>query len=197
MSLKTLILLAYKIEESQLLDAPGGIASERYDVVAKSPADAKPPDAKKEDTWVMLQTPLSERFKLAFHREDRQLTTYALVVSKNGLKLRESQEGPGEADDRVKFGAGLMTGVKGIDGEPGSSTFQPAGHRVVDRTGIGGKYNLKLNWTPSLNADLAGDAGAPSERARAIPEPDAALEDQLGLKLVPEKGPVQVLVVDR
>lgn len=195
-SLKTLILLAYNIEEFQLLNVPGGVASERYDVVAKPPVGAK-----KEQTWVMLQALLSDRFRLTLHREDRQLTIYALVVSKKGLKILESKEPSGEADDSVKFGTGHMRCIKVPTADLALALSSVAGHRVIDRTGVSGKYDVTLDWAPHVNANPPVGAGPQSGADQTIPVPDgpslfAALEDQLGLKLVPEKGPVEVLVVD-
>src|SRR5262245_8174614 len=76
-SLRTLIVLAYNIQDYQRSGAPGWIASERYDVIAKAPADAK-----KSDTWPMLRALLAERFDLAVHRETKQAAVYELVVAK-------------------------------------------------------------------------------------------------------------------
>lgn len=191
--LKTLIILAFNIQDFQLVDLPSGMASERYDVIAKAPADAK-----KQETWVMLQALLADRFKLQTHREERQMTTYALTVSKKGFKLQPSTNPPGEADGSVKFGPGHISCIKVPMADLALVLSGVAGHRVIDSTGITGKYDLTLDWAPRVNASLPG---SPSDSGQGIQEPEgpslfAAVEDQLGLKLVPEKGPVEVIVID-
>jgi len=149
----------------------------------------------------MLQSLLADRFRLTVHKEERQLTVYALVVSRKGFKLEESRQPPSEADDSVKFAPGRITCIKVPMSDLAMALTGPAGHKVIDRTGISGKYDVKLEWTPNLNASAPNGAEPPREGDRPAPQADgpglfAAIEDQLGLRLVPEKGTVEVFIVD-
>lgn len=180
-TLKLLITFAYNIQDFQLAGLADGIGAERFDVACKTPAGAK-----KEQTWVMLQALLADRFKLAAHREERQTTIYAMVVSKNGFKLKESTEAPGEADGSLKFGAGRVTCIKVPTADMALVLAGVTGRRVIDRTGVDGRYDVKLEWAPD------GERGTNAEG----PSLFTAVEEQLGLKLVAEKGPVEMLVID-
>jgi uncharacterized protein (TIGR03435 family) len=188
-----LITLAFNIQDFQLIDLPSGMAAEKYDFIAKAPVDAK-----KQQTWVMLQALLADRFKLQTHREERQMTTYALTVSKKGFKLQPSTNPPGEADGSVKFGTGHVSCIKVPMADLALVLSGVAGHLVNDRTGIAGKYDLTLDWAPRVDARPPGPSsdGGPGVREPEGPSLFNAVEDQLGLKLVPEKGPVEVIVID-
>jgi uncharacterized protein (TIGR03435 family) len=187
-SLKQLILMAYNIQDYQLSNLPRVVATDRYDVIAKPPAGTK-----KEQTWVMLQTLLADRFKLAVHREEKELTVYALVVARNGPKFQETKRPPSEADDSIKFAPGHMICIMVPMADLALGLSSQIGHQVIDRTGIRGSYDLKLDWMPETKANVPGDPAASQPDGPTL---FGALEDQLGLKLVPEKGPVEVVVVD-
>jgi uncharacterized protein (TIGR03435 family) len=189
-TLKMLIVLAYNIQDFQLLNLSPGLGREKYDVIARSPAGAK-----KQQTWEMLQALLAERFKLSVHREDRETTVYAMVVSKKGLKIEESRQPPSEADDSVKFGEGHIACIKVPMSDLALALSGVAKHRVIDRTGVSGKFDVTLDWSPGLGASPPREGEAPTPQADG-PGLFAALEDQLGLKLVPEKGQVEVVIVD-
>ena len=86
--MKNVLTNAYGVKGFQI-SGPGWLDSERYDIVAKLPRGAT-----KAEFMVMLQNLLAERFKLTLHREKKDLPMYALVVGKNGPKLKESVEDP-------------------------------------------------------------------------------------------------------
>ncbi len=134
----------------------------------------------------MLQSLLADRFKLRVHYESKVQPVYELVLAKSGFKLK-----PLPADQKpggMSGGPGMMI----IHGMPIAafahflSQTNLAGRIVVDKTGLSGNYEIDLKWTPD---DQQGtpDAG---------PTFFTALEEQLGLKLMPAKAPVDVLVVD-
>src|ERR1017187_586637 len=104
-SLKNVLMNAYGVKDFQI-SGPGWLDSERYDIVAKVPRGAT-----KEQSKVMMQNLLAERFKLALHREKKDLPMYALVVGKNGPKLTESVEDPAVA-------AAMREPTVGKDGFP-------------------------------------------------------------------------------
>jgi uncharacterized protein (TIGR03435 family) len=128
----------------------------------------------------MLQNLLADRFQLKLHRESKDAPIYALVVAKNGPKLKESAPG---AQGSIGMSQGNLSArgvpVAALADQLSGPVFQ-LGRPVIDRTGISGIYDFTLDW--------ASDDSAPSVFT--------ALQEQLGLKLEAQKGSVEVLVVD-
>jgi uncharacterized protein (TIGR03435 family) len=91
-SLKKVMLNAYGIpgDREYMIDGPGWLTTERFDIDATFPGDTPVPQVRQ-----MIQTLLAERFKLMLHRETRQLPTYSLVIAKNGLKIHPVEDGQG------------------------------------------------------------------------------------------------------
>jgi uncharacterized protein (TIGR03435 family) len=177
-SLRQIIGHAYNVQRVRVLNCPSWSDSEGFDVIAK----AENPDATQDQIRQMLRALLLERFKLAAHREKREMQMYALVVAKNGRKLRESA--PGERG--------------GLDDRPGRLVFQktPMSSLVAllanildtpveDMTGLKGLYDFTLP---------VGDAVAPGVKDPRELLPDAV--ENIGLKLESRKMPVEVVVVD-
>jgi len=186
-----LIRDAYNLAKlDQISGLPGWALDARFDVEAKM--DEATTVAFKqlshEQQWRqrqrMLQEMLAERFNLRVHHEAKIASVYALVVAKGGSKLKRSQASDGwwnwsgpqitlQAESMSIF-AMCLSKLPDVD------------RMVVDQTGLAGDYNLTVKWTPA------------DEQAR--PDADAhiftALEEQLGLKLVSAKGPVDVIVGD-
>jgi uncharacterized protein (TIGR03435 family) len=179
---------AYGVKTYQLT-GPEWIDTERYMIVAKA-ADAVP----QEKILLMLQALLAERFKLAIHREQKEMAVYALVVAKNGPKLKEAKdEGAsqvgGDGDEIVfeRASMGLLIGVLG------RSLDRP----VIDDTRLKGLYNFRLGWADdSRPRPNTAAAGAPEAIDSAAPSIFTALQERLGLKLESRKAPVDVLVID-
>jgi uncharacterized protein (TIGR03435 family) len=186
---------AFGVLPFQVTGSPAWLATERYDITARPPADAR-----SEDLPAMLQTLLTERFKLKTHRERRDQPIYALVSAESGTlgpKLTRSTLDCDrvEAEKRmtpecqamvgISRGGGLLT-VKGRSLDRLARTLAGVVGRVVlDQSGLTGKYDLELKWS-------AGDAAASSND----PEIFSALREQLGLQLKAARGPVEMLVID-
>jgi len=185
-NLRTLIVLAYNIQDYQLSGGPGWIESERYEVIAKVPADAR-----KSDTWPMLRALLAERFHLAVHRETKETAVYELGVAKNGLKISEARRPPAETDDWCRQGSGHLQCYAIPMPDLALTLSGILKRHVLDRTGIQGKFDLTLDWAQE-NRKKA-DAEATSDG----PSIFTALQEQLGLRLDAAKGPVEMVVVDR
>ncbi len=142
----------------------------------------------------MIRNVLADRFKFVFHREQRNLPIYALVAAKSGPKLLAvKDDGHSGSDSR----RGHMT----VHGP--MSTFAEALSRqidrpIVDKTGLTGCFKGELDWTPDDNqapaSSPSGSATAASENTG--PSIFTAVQEQLGLKLIPQKGAVEILVVD-
>jgi uncharacterized protein (TIGR03435 family) len=183
-TLRDLITSAYRVRYDQLEGGPAWIATEHYDLQAKVPGNR---EATMDEVRPMLQTLLAERFHLRIRHETREVAMFALVVAKGGPKFKESAD----AEQRMGRITGTNTGMqmtiaKGTMAELATRlSGNGAGRPVTDRTGLKGRYTFELRWT---NRD---------------PEPDSdirtlftALQEQLGLKLEPIKGPGEILVIE-
>jgi uncharacterized protein (TIGR03435 family) len=197
-SLRSLIQTAYSVMPNQM-EAPSWLDSARFDVVATVPQGAT-----REQTKLMLQNLLADRFQLKLHHSTKEIPAYMLVVAKNGPKLKESVDDPNPPsptglppDGGRAKGLGTMfrTGPGGeriirfaFDGWTIAKFAETLGLQVdrpvIDMTGLKGKYDVRLEFAP----DLAN--------SQSTPDLFTALTEQLGLKLEPRKGPVEMLIVD-
>ena len=169
---------------------PGWANSARFDVDAKADDETAaamqelPREQKWKQTQAMLQAALADRFKLRTHVESREGPIYELVAAKGGCKLKNAP-----ANEHSRGYSWSLDHIEVRTGPIGSLVFvlsDVLSRNVVDKTGLTGNYDIDLRWTPD---DQQGtpDAG---------PTLFTALEEQLGLKLVPAKGPVDTFVVD-
>jgi uncharacterized protein (TIGR03435 family) len=189
---------AYGIPQPRILGGPKWLDSQRFDIQAKMESavaqrlDALSRDQARAEMRAMFQQLLADRFKLAVHWETRELPVYALVVAKSGPILHESKNAPGESG--TSAGTGQFT-AKGLTlTEIAESLTQELsselGRVVIDRTGIQGRYDLALKWTPESGMNGSGS------QSDAGPSLFTALKEEVGLKLESAKGPVKVLVID-
>jgi len=198
---------AYGIKQDLISGLPVWADGEHFDVEAKmSPEDAEAFDklSREEKTAaskVLLLGVLEERFHLKAHVETRQLPVYDLVIAKGGLKMKAATKGD-TAWKVVKGpdGKALPRFQEGMLNDQGIETSSLAGqltnlvHRmVIDKTGLNGRFDFVLWFAPDRNTPSGADNGTPNNDAPSI---FAALEEQLGLKLQPDKGPVDTLVID-
>lgn len=216
-TLKFLITYAYDVRDFQVSGGPGWINSDRFDIMAKSEqgsSDSTPDDMLKmtdaqmktaaEKMRIKLQALLAERFQLTIHHETKEQPVYALVVGKNGTKLQESQSNAGAPRRLMRMGRGELNG-EGIAMEfIASSLSNQLGRPVIDRTGLTGHYDFKLQWTPDPGQSRGIFGGPPPPGVDAPPPPDpngpsifTAVQEQLGLRLESQKGPVDLIVIDR
>jgi len=182
----TLVLLmqrAYGVMGWNISGGPGWIRTDRYDVSAKAIVEGNLTEAQLRP---MLQALLAERFKLRLHQSSKEMSGYALVVAKNGPKVKASVDGQEHADTFRMNGTGLSG--QGIT-MPDFARYVAGklGLVAVDKTGLKGVYDFKVEWTAEADPD-------PRDALRFAVF--AALQDQLGLKLAPQKITVQMLVID-
>jgi uncharacterized protein (TIGR03435 family) len=182
MSLKNLITFAYNLKQYEIV-IPEWTSTERFDVHAKVPEGAT-----KDDLKLMVQSLLEERFKLTFHREQKEMAGYELAVAKNGPKLKEAaSQAPSDADATPKPPGPLKMGADGYPilpaGRGSSMAIMNGRARMVDRemtiealasqistqigkpvadaTGLKGKYDVVLSWvTESARTRPIGAGGA-------------------------------------
>jgi uncharacterized protein (TIGR03435 family) len=210
MTLKLLMTIAYRVQDFQISGGPNWIGSDRFDIVAKAEegSNSKIPE--------MLQALLEDRFKLTLHRETKEMPIYALTVAKGGLKLHESEgecpprpSGPPPPPVPGKMPSppcgGMFMGRNQTAGNHITmeqlviNLSRTLGRTVIDKTGLTAKYDIKLEWTPDQSQVQFGPGGPmppPSEPENSGPSIYTALQEQLGLKLESQKGPVEVLIID-
>jgi bla regulator protein BlaR1 len=204
-NVKFLIQQAYQVRDFQIAGGPGWLSSDRYDIVAKAEGDEQ---VNPEQMRTMMQGLLADRFKLAIHRETKELPVYTLVVGKNGPKLKETPDTEGvpgpdgvrRGGMQVRMGRGLING-QGMTMEMlATQLANQLGRTVIDKTGLKGGYEVKLEWTPEQGEGPAiqreGGADAPATTADSGPTIFTALQEQLGLRLESTKGPVTIIVID-
>jgi uncharacterized protein (TIGR03435 family) len=194
-SVIALINWAYEMPDTRIIGAPSWAGTTMFNIEAKSGPEVDqqmhnlPSDAGRKQKEQMVQALLADRFGLKVHFETRELPVYNLVVAKGGAKLGPLQD----------FGSHINTWNNRIEVEMADSIpyfaaelSKVAGRDVIDKTGITGRYDIKLRFTPDdgpvmLNGQPASDPPPPLF---------TALVEQLGLKLESAKGPVRVLVID-
>jgi uncharacterized protein (TIGR03435 family) len=219
-ALRNILMTAYDVQ-TFLITAPDWLATERYDIVAKVPAGAT-----KSQVNVMWQNLLKNRFGLVLHHESKELSADELTVAKSGSKLKETEDPniepltPVAGPPRVN-----KDGVQQLNGSGAIVTIFPgsyaatarmvarglpasdiasrlAGYRrhpVIDKTGLPGRYDFVLEFTPDLSG-VPLPAGFSTQDGNHASDPGSdiasAVEKQLGLKLTSTKAKLDVIVVD-
>jgi uncharacterized protein (TIGR03435 family) len=191
-SLRDLIMMAYGLDPRQIVGGPAWVTADEYDIDAVT-ADGLPAAGNWDE---MLQKLLADRFHLTFHHEQREMSVYALTVAKGGPKLKtaDADEGHGSGCDRL--------GICSFRAEPTEHFAYwlqlVMDKPVVDKTGIVGKFDFTLKWTPDESQFTSMGIRVPpaADNPNAAPGLFTALQEQLGLKLEAQKTQAQVLVID-
>ena len=192
-TLRDLIMMSYQLDPRQIIGGPAWIATDEYDVDAVAGDERQLND----HTAEMLQRLLADRFKLTFHREQREMSVYALTIAKGGPKLKV-------ADPNEAHGSGCAhLGVCSFRNDPLEHfarwlQFAVLDRPVQDKTGLAGSFDFSLSWTPdeSQFTVMGIHAPPPTDNPNAPPGLFTAIQEQLGLKLEPQKIPSEVLVID-
>jgi uncharacterized protein (TIGR03435 family) len=198
--LQILIIQAFQLRLYQLSGVPSWLMSERYDVAAE--AEGSPTE---KEMLPMMQRLLEERLRLKYHRETREMPVYALVVARPGkLKPLDGEctsPPPSKTGETPVPPCGLVLTAR--DRLVGKSVPLDrliehlslyTGRRVIDKTDLTGKFDIDLQWSmdqselQALPDSPQGDPPGPSIMT--------ALQEQLGLKLESQKGPVEMFIID-
>ncbi len=221
-TLKALIQEAYGVQPNQIIGGPEWLDTATYDInakVDKSEMEKISPKQRIAESQRLLQAVLADRTGLALHSETKVLPGYTLLVDESGSKLQLSkdQDEPKEQVDthpaeggmearRVMEGHQMMMKLRddrvvalsagGITSDEFASLLSHhLGIAVTNQTGLKGNYEFNLQWTdPNLEVKDF-DANA-TDAAKAPESLVNAIHDQLGLKLVPQQRPMQLLVID-
>ena len=208
-NLKSLIANAYNVKDNAIMGIPDWADSAHYDINAKVVPEpgAAPPALTNPQRRQMLQSLLADRFHLVVHRDTKDTPIYELDLAKGGSKLHESTPAaaPSTANAPdghpalrgfpmmlrgfpMMFGPGKVSG-QSISISTLTDLLTAQLHRpVVNKTGLTGKYDLNLQWTPDEVDAASPDVSGPSLFT--------AVQEQLGLKLTATHGPVTTLVLD-
>ncbi|HLK65411.1 MAG TPA: TIGR03435 family protein [Bryobacteraceae bacterium] len=207
-NLKRMIAVAYSLTDFQIFSNLSWLETQRYDMDAKASGPAALPDLR-----LMLRSLLEDRFKLKVHKETRDLPRYTLAPAKAGTLaggpgLTEAPNGDCAASGSpqaalpngtpcgvVNQGLGRINGNRGRISQLCDRLTTLLGVTVVDESGLKGIYDIAVTWTPDPSLErLPPGMEVPSDGPGL--SLFMALQQQLGLKLVGGKGPVEVLVVD-
>ena len=221
LSLKLLMQSAYTAQAFQIIGGPEWINSERYAIDAKAAGNSS-----RDQISLMLQSLLEERFQLKIHRETRELPVFDLVIARGGPKLPPPKEGgcedftdphPEPTGDRMappgsgpaalarcggldvilQVGGAQMSGGKIPMPELVRMLSVVLGRTVVDRTGFTGLFDVRLDFLPDDSTPHLPPPPPDAASSNAMsPSIFNALPEQLGLRLVAAKGPVEVIVID-
>ncbi|HEV2418951.1 MAG TPA: M56 and DUF3738 domain-containing protein [Terriglobia bacterium] len=207
-----LIQFAYEIRPQQIEGLPLLAKSRTYTVRAVAPPGTPELRGQQERPMIeaMLQSLLADRFKLQVHRTTKQLPVYEIVIAKHGPKLKPMAEAdfvaahhsyaPGDVS--ISSHDGNMTALGVSMAAFADDLSRQLDRTVIDKTGLTGRYDFTLTWTPwrgqtGISAsDRPAEAGSSAQPDTSGPSIFTAVQQQLGLKLKPAKGPVEVLVID-
>lgn len=193
--LRMIIMDAYGVKVFQVAGGPDWIRTSRWDVEAKAEGFQSRIPRDQEDA--MVKAMLANRFHLRVHMEEKKMRVYALQVDRNGPKLA-----PHTGDERsFHSGFGSFLVKRGSAASLADALSRDLGRVVVDRTGLKGDYDYTLQWTPDPGEGGPESIGLPpappdAHPAGSGPSLFTALREQLGLKLVAQKAPVRVVVID-
>jgi uncharacterized protein (TIGR03435 family) len=196
-TLSSLLAFAYGLHPKQIVGAPAWVDTDKFDITAQPDAPGRPNDKQ----WkAMLQKLLADRFQLTFHHDKKELPIYALEVAKSGSKLTKSQGDPNGLPSMFFRGLGNLPAANAtMQDFAGLLQSAVLDKPVVDQTGLTGRFDFTLNWTPdeSQFVGLGVKVPPPSDKPDAPPGLFTAVQEQLGLKLEATKAPVDVIVIDK
>ena len=210
-TLSDLLVFAYSqsngptLRKNHILQGPSWMDSDRFDIQAKPESGES-----KEAMQLMMRSLLEDRFQLKLHLETRELPVYNLVVVKDGVKMRRSEDqSPTDVAGSGRRGAQRnrpAPGSYGMSSDSFGSTFEGAAvplsalvsmlqsqtdRPVIDETNLKGLFDFRLEFSPN-----ALEVNDPDLQQQVRPSLSSALQEQLGLKLESGKGPGEILVID-
>ncbi len=197
---RLMLMNAYGVQFSQLVGTPDWLGSETWTIDARAQGNPT-----RDNSMLMLQSLLEDRFHLKIHHESREMPVYALTVARGGLKLPKAKEGScatpvsGQPDPsappcgRVRISMSpqgvLMEGGSAALSELARVLAIPLSRPVVDRTGLSAAFDIRLQFVDDASGTTLSAEASNSGIFTAI-------QEQLGLKLESTKAPVEVVVID-
>jgi uncharacterized protein (TIGR03435 family) len=219
-ALRMLLRQAFDVQDFQIVGGPNWLGTDRFDIVAKPPDGITGP----EQMRPMVRALLADRFKLVAHNETREMPIFSLMVARADGKLGPKLSGA-KVDCDARFAAVRRGGPPSAFPAPGqpiecgfmigpgnmnvggmamlelARALSPmVGRMVIDKTGLKGRYDFQMAFAPEGRGFGPGPGPGPAEQPPVDPNMPSlftALQEQLGLKLESERGPVEVVVIDR
>ena len=195
-TLSDLVTFAYGVHPKQVINAPDWADKDKFDILGKPDAEGVPNQAQLR---TMMQKLLASRFQLTFHKDTRELSVYELVVAKSGPKLTPSAT-QGDLPGLFFRGLGDLPARNATMADfAGLLQAAVLDKPVVDHTGITGRYDFELKWTPDQSQfeALGGIKTPPADNPDAPPDLYTAIQQQIGLKIDATKAPTEVMVIDK
>ncbi len=195
--LTQIISFAFDVQAKQVIGLPDWADSDKFDIDGKPDGEGAPSGKQ----WkTMIQKLLADRFQFKFHKDKKELSVYVLSVSKTGQKMTKDDSNPNGLPalffqgglGKLNVRNALMTDFTGL--------MQSAvlDRPVLDQTGLAGRWDFTLNWTPddSQFGGMGAKVPPPTDSADAPPNLYTAIQEQIGLKLDATKAPADVMVID-
>jgi uncharacterized protein (TIGR03435 family) len=196
-SLTDLITMAFGVQQKQIAGQPEWLDKDKWDIEAQPDVPGAP---NRQQINTMVKKLLADRFQLKFHEDKKELGAYVLTVAKSGNKMTAGSTDPNQLPGLFFTGLGRLT-VQNATMEDFSGLMQSAvlDKPVVDQTGLAGKWNFLLKWTPdeSQFGGMGIKVPPPTDNPDAPPPLFTAIQEQIGLKLDAGKAQVKVLVIDK
>lgn len=188
-TVRTMIEMSYGVHRKQIVNAPSWVEDQRFDAEGLPDVGGQPSVVQFQE---IVRKLLEERFGLKFHTEKREMSRYALTVAKDGPKLEPTKSVPDALPN--ERGTGDVTSrtlqMENVSMRDLAHNLQGELDRpVVDETGLKGKYDFTLKW-------LRQDAPAEAATDTSVPTFFTAIQEQLGLKVEPSQGQVEMMVID-
>jgi len=180
-----IVAFAYGVQNLQV-SGPSWLPNARFEIIAKAPNPAS-----RDEMRAMLQTLLAERFKLTLHREMKEMSALVLTLGKNGHKLQENSV---EGSPSFTTGPLRLSGNGATLKQMTDFISREIGVLVVDRTGLTGRYNYKVDINAFVTEEMRRAGGPPIEAPFIVSQ---ALREQLGFTVDSSKVPVEIVVIDR
>jgi uncharacterized protein (TIGR03435 family) len=186
--------MAY-IGEEAVTGGPDWVRSERFDIEAKAPSESK---ATGKDLYQMLQNLLSNRFKLKLRRESKEISGYGLVLARSGPRLVASRNTSVQPSVSARPGPGVVTliGQNASMGNLAGSLSLFGIGSVADKTELREAYDFELTFAMEPGMQSPKSSGTPQIVPGSGPSLFTAIEEQLGLRLTPQKLNVEYLVIE-
>ena len=193
-----LIEIAYSLQHTQVLGGPSWMQTERFDLEAAPDQEGK---YSYMDWNLMLQQILADRFHLQSHHETHELPAFTLTLAKGGARLTSTTATP-DSKPSIDVKGREIISLVATDADTAEfvKILREAivGRPVLDQTGLAGHYDFTLRFAPDRTIMSATATSGSSESAPPNLPPDlfTAMQQQLGLKLVPTKAPADILIID-
>lgn len=195
--LSSIISFAYGVQVKQVVGLPPWADTDKYDIDGKPDGEGAPSDKQ----WrSMLQKLIVERFQFKTHRDKKEMSVYVLSVAKSGPKLTKSDGDPNGLPGLFFRGKLGDLGVRNANMGDFCGLLQNAvlDRPVIDQSGLTGRFDFQLKWTPddSQFAGMGAKIPPPTDAADAPPNLYTAIQEQIGLKLDATRAPADVIIVD-